>query len=135
MTRIFAILFSLLLAACSAAPTVKPYRIDIRQGNVVTQEMVAQLKPGLTKDQVRFVLGSPLVADMFHTDRWDYIYYFNPGQGELQQRRLTVFFEQGKLARLAGDVVAGDKWLQETTPAQPANRIIDIPAAPKKSIF
>jgi len=131
MTRILAISISLLLTACSGAPTVQPYRIDVRQGNVVTQEMVAQLRPGLTRDQVKFILGSPLVADMFHTDRWDYVYHFQPGKGEAQHRRLTVIFEDNKLARLAGDVVAGDGWLEGPQAQQPASRIIDIPPAKK----
>lgn len=100
----------LLLAACSNMPDVtsafSPYRIDIRQGNFVTQEMVAQLKPGMTRDQVRFVLGTPLVTDVFHAERWDYVYRFQPGRGEVQQRRFTVYFEDGKLVRVAGDVVA-----------------------------
>jgi len=135
MNRILAIApiaISLLLAACSGAPTVQPYRIDVRQGNVITQDMVAQLRPGLTRDQVKFILGSPLVADMFHTDRWDYVYHFQPGKGEAQRRRLTVIFEDNKLSRLAGDVVAGEAWLEGPQTQQPASRIIDIPAAPKK---
>jgi len=131
MTRILAILVSLLLAACSSSPSVQPYRIDVRQGNVITQDMVAQLKPGLTRDQVKFILGSPLVADMFHTDRWDYVYHFQPGKGEVQRRRLTVIFEDNKLSRLAGDVVAGDGWLEGPQTTQPASRIIDIPPAKK----
>jgi outer membrane protein assembly factor BamE len=131
MIRTFAIAISLLLAACSSAPDVQPYRIDVRQGNVITQEMVAQLKPGLTRDQVRFILGSPLLADMFHTDRWDYVYHYQPGKGELQRRRLTVIFEDNKLARLAGDVVAGDGWLEGPQAIQPANRVIEIPPAKK----
>jgi outer membrane protein assembly factor BamE len=135
MTRLLAPLLSLLLVACSGTPTVQPYRIDIRQGNVVTQEMVAQLKPGLTKDQVKFILGSPLVSDMFHSDRWDYVYHFKPGKGEAQQRRLTVIFVEGKLSKLAGDVVAGEKWLEGTAPVQPAVREIDIPAETKKGGF
>lgn len=100
------------LAACSGVPSVtsviSPYKIDVRQGNYVTQEMVAQLKPGMTKDQVRFVLGTPLLTDMFHAERWDYVYRFKPGRAEAQQRRLSVFFEDGKLARVAGDVTAAE---------------------------
>ena len=88
---------------------VTPYRIDIRQGNYITQEMVAQLKPGMTRDQVRFILGTPLVADIFHAERWDYIYRFKPGRGEVQQRRFTVFFEDHKLVRVAGDVVGAGR--------------------------
>jgi len=107
----------LLVAALSGCTAVgdffKPYRIDVRQGNFVTQEMVSQLKSGMTRDQVRFVLGTPLVTDVFHSDRWDYIYRFQPGKGSLQERRLTVIFEDGKLARLEGDVRAGE------APSQP----------------
>lgn len=118
------------LAGCASAPDVasyfSPYRMDVRQGNFVTQEMVAQLKPGLTRDQVRFILGSPLVADMFHADRWDYVYRFLPGRGEPQQRRLTVFFQDNKLTRVAGDVVADDGATTEAP--KPANRVIDITA-------
>jgi outer membrane protein assembly factor BamE len=118
------------LAACSNTPQItsylSPYRIDVRQGNFVTQEMVAQLKPGLTREQVRFILGSPLVADMFHVDRWDYVYRFQPGQGEAQQRRLVVFFQDNKLTRVAGDVVAEDGSKAEVP--KPAAQVIDIPA-------
>lgn len=101
------------LAACSSMPDVtsyvSPYKIDIRQGNFVSQEMVAQLRPGLTRDQVRFILGSPLIADMFHADRWDYVYRFKAGnKNDLQERRLTVFFVDNKLARVAGDVIPQD---------------------------
>ena len=119
-----------LLAACSDAPPITriltPYRIDVRQGNFVTQEMVAQLKPGLSREQVRFILGSPLVADMFHVDRWDYVYRFQPGRGEVQQRRLAVFFQDNKLTRVAGDVVAEAGSAAEAP--KPAVRIIDIPS-------
>lgn len=124
------LLFLPLLSACSGMPQVtdylSPYRIDVRQGNFVSQEMVAQLKPGQTREQVRFILGSPLVADMFHADRWDYVYRFRPGHGEVQQRRLTVFFTDNKLVRVAGDVVAETA---APAPATGAAREIDIPAA------
>lgn len=123
-----------LLAACASAPDVSsylsPYRIDVRQGNYVSQEMVAQLKPGLTRDQVRFILGSPLIADMFHADRWDYIYRFQPGRGEVQERRLGVFFKDGKLTRVDGDVV-GFASASPVEP-QPTQRIIEI-AAPAEA--
>lgn len=124
------LLFLPLLAACSNTPQItnflSPYRIDVRQGNMVTQEMVAQLKPGLTREQVRFILGSPLVADMFHVDRWDYVYRFRPGRGEVEQRVLTVFFQDNKLTRVAGDVVADDGARADAP--KPAAQVIDIPA-------
>ena len=123
------LLFLPFLAACSSTPQItdylSPYRIDVRQGNFVTQDMVAQLKPGLTREQVRFILGSPLVMDMFHVDRWDYVYRFQPGHGEAQQRRLTVYFQDNKLTRVAGDVVAEDGAKADTP--KPAAQIIEIP--------
>lgn len=94
----------LFTAAACGSLRLTPYRIDVRQGNMVTQDMVAKLKPGMTKDQVRFVLGTPLIADIFHADRWDYVYRFQPGIGDVQERKFTVFFADGKLVRVAGDV-------------------------------
>lgn len=98
------------LTGCSGTPEIPslltPYRIDVRQGNYVTQEMVSQLKTGQTKDQVRFILGTPLLADPFHAERWDYVYRFQPGRGEAQQRRIAVYFSDDKLARIAGDVMS-----------------------------
>ena len=73
--------YTLVLPACSVTKYLDPYLVDVRQGNYVTQDMVAQLKPGMTKDQVRFALGTPLVTDVFHGDRWDYVYRFKPGRG------------------------------------------------------
>ena len=124
------LLFLPFLAACSNSPLItsylSPYRVDVRQGNFVTQDMVAQLKPGLSRDQVRFVLGSPLVTDMFHADRWDYVYRFQSGHSEVQQRNLTVFFQDNKLTRVAGDVVAEDATRAEAP--KPTAKIIEIPA-------
>jgi outer membrane protein assembly factor BamE len=87
-------------------PGITPYRIDIQQGNFISSEMVAQLKPGMSKEQVRLVLGTPLLTDIFHADRWDYVYWFEKAGAKPEQRKLTVFFEDGKLTRLDGDVVA-----------------------------
>jgi outer membrane protein assembly factor BamE len=111
------------------ASAITPYRIDIRQGNYITQEMVAQLKPGMTRDQVRFILGTPLVADIFHAARWDYIYSFKPGRGEVQLRRFAVFFTDNKLARVAGDVVGsepGEAEAATTAAAGARSRVIEI---------
>lgn len=103
MLRVLLLLLTLQLAGCG---WLAPYRIDIQQGNFVSQEMVAQLKRGMTKEQVRFVLGTPLVTDIFHASRWDYVYLLDrPGEPRVQ-RRLAVFFEDDKLARVEGDVVA-----------------------------
>jgi len=99
----------MLLAGCSYVPRipgVTPYRIDIQQGNYISQDMVGQLKPGMSKEQVRLTLGTPLLTDIFHADRWDYVYWREKPGAKLEQRKLTVFFEDGKLARVDGDVVA-----------------------------
>jgi outer membrane protein assembly factor BamE len=98
-----------LVASCGYVPTipgVTPYRIEIQQGNFISQEMVAQLKPGMSKEQVRLALGTPLLNDVFHADRWDYVYWREKPGMKREQRKLTVFFEDGKLTRLDGDVVA-----------------------------
>jgi outer membrane protein assembly factor BamE len=79
------------------------YKIGIPQGNVITQNMVDQLRPGMTKRQVIFVMGTPLVRDPFHQDRWDYIYSYQPGGGERGQERLSVFFANDELLRFTGD--------------------------------
>jgi outer membrane protein assembly factor BamE len=119
---------ALLVAACKQNPelpaAISPYRIDIQQGNVVTQEMVSKLKAGLTRSQVRFVLGSPLVTDMFHGDRWDYVFLMQRQGRPDERRRLTVIFDDDKLLRLEGDVVLTDAARDPQTPA------LKPPAAP-----
>lgn len=97
---------SFLLAACSPPDWLTPYRVDIHQGNYVTQEMVAKLRPGMSRTQVRFALGTPLLADPFHKDRWDYVYVFEKDEKIVQRRVITVIFADDKLSRLEGDVVA-----------------------------
>ena len=79
------------------------YKIGIPQGNIITQDMVDQLRPGMTKRQVVFVMGTPLVRDPFHQNRWDYIYSYQPGGGERGQERVSVFFEDDLLVRFGGD--------------------------------
>jgi outer membrane protein assembly factor BamE len=102
--RIPVLVLSLLASACGV---LTPYRIEIQQGNYVTQEMVAQLKPGLTRDQVRYVMGTPLLTDIFHEERWDYVFVRQrANSNDVEQRRLAVFFEDGKLKRVDGDIVA-----------------------------
>jgi outer membrane protein assembly factor BamE len=95
------------LAACGISPHLTPHSIEIQQGNFVTQEMAAKLKPGMSPDQVRFVLGTPLVGDIFHADRWDYVFSRKPADSvEVESRRMAVFFENGKLTRIEGGLVA-----------------------------
>jgi outer membrane protein assembly factor BamE len=78
---------------------LEPYRIDIVQGNVVTQEIMAQIQPGLGRMQVKEILGTPLLADPFHADRWDYVFTIRRQGVPDQQRRVTVFFKQDAVER------------------------------------
>lgn len=94
----------LALAGCSF-PGV--YKIDIQQGNVVTQDMVDQLRPGMTRSQVRYIMGNPLITDTFHADRWDYLYSIQPGGGERLQERISLNFNNDQLAGLGGDFMPG----------------------------
>ncbi|WP_354308866.1 outer membrane protein assembly factor BamE [Pseudomonas sp. PvP001] len=95
----------LALAGCSF-PGV--YKIDIQQGNVVTQDMIDQLRPGMTRRQVRFIMGNPLLVDTFHANRWDYLYSLQPGGGERQQERMSVLFNgNDQLVGLSGDFMPG----------------------------
>lgn len=101
---------ALLVAGCSmpALPTLSmltPYKMDVQQGNVVTQEMIAKVRPGMTRNQVRFALGTPLVVDPFRTDRWDYVYHYQKAGVLTEHRRIAVIFKDDKLVRIEGDVV------------------------------
>lgn len=104
----------LLLAGCSSLKerwqasesilgVITPYRMEIVQGNVVTKEMATRLKPGMTRAQVRDVLGSPLLTDVFHADRWDYVFTIRRQGAPYQQRRVTVLFEGDTMKSFEGD--------------------------------
>ncbi|MDP2694547.1 MAG: outer membrane protein assembly factor BamE [Gallionella sp.] len=100
--RITLVLLSTLLASCSylSSPVLSPYKMDIRQGNYITPEMREKLKLGMSKQQVRYVLGTPMISDAFHSNRWDYVYRLEQ-RGELvEKQRLTLYFEGDNLARM-----------------------------------
>ncbi len=100
--RLLLLFLVLPLPHCTYLPSL-PYKIDIQQGNVVTDEMVAKLKPGMTRSQVRFTLGTPLIIDIFHSDRWDYIYRTAPGGQLAEEKKLAVFFQYDRLSHIEGD--------------------------------
>jgi outer membrane protein assembly factor BamE len=114
---LFAAILALLLSGCLSV-----YKVEVQQGNVVTQEMIDKLKPGMTPSQVRFVMGTPLIVDPFHQDRWDYYYYLrrsNETSGESQ--RVTVVFKNDLLIAVQGNtrIKAGDMAIKESA-AKPA---------------
>jgi outer membrane protein assembly factor BamE len=112
------------LSACSVPQRLQPFHIDIRQGNYVTQEMASQLTPGMTEEQVRFIMGTPLLVDPFHANRWDYVYSYAPEGRVSEQRRITLMFKDGKLSSVEGDVVAA-------LPASAASPPASSQSAPK----
>ena len=104
--RYFLILLFAFLTACgSTVPVVKPFKMDIQQGNVVTSKMLLQLKPGMTKSQVKFIMGTPLIVDSFHKDRWDYFYQLRQAGKIVEQRRVILDFDKDLLSKVRGDVV------------------------------
>ncbi|KJS09964.1 MAG: membrane protein [Gammaproteobacteria bacterium BRH_c0] len=99
-----ALLFSLtLVSGCSYFQFPGIHRVEVQQGNIITQDMVNQLRPGMTKSQVRFIMGTPLVADSFHQNRWDYYYSVKKSNDELKREQVTVYFSEGKLTNIRGD--------------------------------
>lgn len=128
---------ALLLASCSSGmlePLRMPlvYRVDVQQGNVVTQEMLAQLEAGMDKNKVRYIMGTPLLADVFHQDRWDYVYTQQTGGDAPVERRVSLVFENDRLARIGGDVKAARAPLIYT-PRQEVT--IQVPDERKRSLF
>lgn len=97
-------LLTVSLTGCSTLKFPGVYRISIQQGNIVDQEMVDQLQPGMTRRQVRFVMGTPLVEDTFNPDRWDYFYSLRRGDGELIRKHIKLQFDGETLASIEGDL-------------------------------
>ncbi|MBA3596683.1 MAG: outer membrane protein assembly factor BamE [Methylibium sp.] len=110
------LLASLALAGCSSLQSsdsflgvITPYRMEIVQGNVVTKEMAAAIKPGMTRAEVRSVLGSPLLTDIFHADRWDYVFTIRRQGAPYQQRRVTVRFDGEGMKSFEADELPSER--------------------------
>lgn len=86
-----------------------PYRVDIQQGNFISQEQLTQLKTGMTPDQVKFVLGTPLLTDIFHSNRWDYVFRLQKGNGEVISSRIAVIFEDNRLAKVDAGTLPSER--------------------------
>ncbi len=106
----------LFLTACTWVPDLsdlglpRVHKIDIQQGNVIEQDQINQLRPGMNKQQVRFVMGTPMLDDSFHANRWDYLYRFKPGYGELETKQATHYFnEDDMLINIKGTFRPGDE--------------------------
>jgi outer membrane protein assembly factor BamE len=119
----FVALTVLLLAGCQSVPMLpgmRAHKIEIQQGNYVTQDMVAKLSSGMSRSQVRFALGTPLIVDPFHADRWDYVYVLQKGGKVIEQRRIVVVFKDDRLVRIDGDVSPAKSETADAAKLQPS---------------
>lgn len=104
---LLAVAFAALLATSCTLPRV--YRLTVQQGNVITQEMVDSLKPGMTHEQVAYVMGEPVIKNPFDQSRWDYVYTLRVPRFVDDKARLSLFFVDGKLSRFSGDFKPTDE--------------------------
>jgi len=124
--RYLVVLLVLLCTACGTAlPSIKPYKLDVQQGNVVTSKMLLQLRPGMTKSQVRFIMGTPLIQDSFHGNRWDYVYQMREAGKIVEQRRVILDFEKDLLKAVRGDVIPAGSAAPETERANTGTRLVE----------
>lgn len=107
---LLALLFVLGLSGCFPGL----HQEDVQQGNVITQEQVDKLRPGMNYEQVRFILGSPLITDTFTSNRWDYVYNRARSDRRIASERFTLFFEAGRLKAYSGDFVS--EFLEQAQP-------------------
>ena len=126
-----ALLLCMGVTACSGK-IPGAYRIPIQQGNVVTVEMLQELKLGMDKRKVRFILGTPLVTDAFHQNRWDYYYSYQPGSGDRVQQRASVYFEDDRLARIDADI---DSRIDFHTVTHATENVLIVPRKKKGGFF
>ena len=98
------ILLCFLAATCSGCSII--YKLDTRQGNVIEQKQLDRVQVGMTKDQIRFLLGTPIATDPFRPDRWDYFGYYRSPRGAVSTRNVTLIFSDDKLATIQGDQVS-----------------------------
>ncbi|MFN7445127.1 MAG: outer membrane protein assembly factor BamE [Curvibacter sp.] len=115
-----------LLCACT------PYRVPVVQGNVVTREQVAVLRPGMSRIQVRDILGTPLLASVFHADRWDYVFTLRVQGAEPQARRVTVFFKGNVLERFEAEALPSEAEFASTLGRQEKPKVPLLEAPPEK---
>lgn len=97
MILIFALTFT---GACSSLRFPGVFRIDIPQGNIIAADNVEKLKTGMTSRQVEYLMGTPMIEDPFHPDRWDYFYHLETGKGRVLKNHLTLYFEKGTLVQI-----------------------------------
>lgn len=123
---------SLVLVGCANVPIPLVYKLDIQQGNVLDENMLARLELGMEKRKVRFLLGTPLISDTFNADRWDYVYTFQEGRRTRERRHVVVVFENDRLLRLEGDVAPGVMGLEVE---QHPDELVSVPDHDSGTLF
>lgn len=134
---------SALLGGCSnismpeiAVPDSIPdlvYKVDIQQGNIITQDMVNKLEPGMTRRQVQFIMGSAMISDTFHAKRWDYLYRFHKsGHAPSETKRISLYFENDQLTRVEGDI--HPEPVKEATVAK-KTQVVEVPVQDRDAGF
>lgn len=119
-TRLLPVLaFAFLLSACTTVPDLLIFpgvhKLDLQQGNIIDQEKLDQLAVGMSRAQVQFVMGTPLVADTFDLDRWDYVYEFRSAEGQLTRRTVTLNFLDGALTQIRSSYGSSEEPSEETS--------------------
>ena len=122
-----------ILSSCSSK-LLTVHKIDIQQGNALEAEAVNKVEIGMTQEQVKFLLGSPLITDSFHPGRWDYIYLFRPGYGKKERRQFTLIFDRGEvieinkhnITNIKGDNVVAKDSIKEDQEAEEENKEQDL---------
>ncbi|MGD9592470.1 MAG: outer membrane protein assembly factor BamE [Candidatus Berkiella sp.] len=91
------------LALSLNACFIRPYKFDLTQGNLIDAQQIGQIQPGMSEEQVKYVLGTPMLEDVFHTNRWDYVYYEKPSYGKVKRSHLAIYFDRGVVSEVIRD--------------------------------
>ncbi len=116
-------IFSLLMLIGCQSNLLTVYKIDIQQGNALEADTVAKINTGMSKEQVQFLLGSPILRDSFHPDRWDYIYHFTPGYGKQERRQLILYFDRDEVVDIVKQNIVSNDPATEENEAQSQEKI------------
>lgn len=126
---IFLFVLNLVLLGCDSK-LLTVYKIDVQQGNAIEANDVNKITLGMTKEQVQYLLGTPIIIDSFHPDRWDYIYLFIPGYGERERRHLTLIFDRNEVIEIIKDNIVEDDVVADTE-----EKVIEIEDDDKSSEY
>ena len=117
--------------AQSVVSKITPYKVEVVQGNVITREQVQALQPGMSRQQVREILGTPLMTSLFHSDRWEYVFTLKRPGVDAQTRRMTVFFDGGDMARTEGDAMPSEsEFVASLTSKLTSRKVPQLEATP-----